>query len=230
MDTLIRKSLKDVAIEKIKQYIVEHNLQPGDPFPNEKEIIELLGVSRTVVREALKSLETIGILKLKPGDGIFVSNASLEQLMDQFYFRWFGNQQKMMELQEIRLILEVAAVELVIMRAEPQMLNELDEWNDKMEQAIRNSEPLIEQDIGFHRTLFKLTGNESFYEFSEVISKFFMEVRHKRLSASGGRVTLDDHRRITQSIKEKNIGQAKEHMLKHLSKSRALKEPEGNGT
>jgi DNA-binding FadR family transcriptional regulator len=51
----------------------------------------------------------------------------------------------------------------------------------------------------------------------------------KRHSASGGCVMLDDHRRITQSIKEKNIGQAKEHMSKHLSKSRALKEPEGNG-
>lgn len=226
MESLVRKSLKDVAIEKIKQYIVEHNLKSGDPFPNEKEIIELLGVSRTVVREALKSLETVGILKLKPGDGIFVSDASLEQLMDQFYFRWFGNQQKMMELQEIRAILEVAAVELVILRADTKALEELDGWNDKMEDAIRHSQPLVEQDIGFHRTLFKLTGNETFYEFSEVISKFFTEVRHKRLSSSGGRGTLEDHRRITQSIKDKDIGQAKDYMMKHLAKSRALRESE----
>ncbi|WP_176706332.1 hypothetical protein [Paenibacillus hemerocallicola] len=45
-----------------------------------------------------------------------------------------------------------------------------------------------------------------------------MEVRHKRLSASGGRITPDDHRRITLSIKEHVVGQAKEHTLKHLNK------------
>ncbi|TNJ64935.1 GntR family transcriptional regulator [Paenibacillus hemerocallicola] len=50
MNALNRKSLYDTAIEKSKQDIIEHNLQPGDPFPNMKEIIELLGVSRTVVR------------------------------------------------------------------------------------------------------------------------------------------------------------------------------------
>jgi DNA-binding FadR family transcriptional regulator len=225
MDMLVRKSLKDVAMDQIKQYIMEHNLQAGDPFLNEKEIIDLLGVSRTVVREALKSLETIGILKLKPGDGIFVSVASLGPIMDQFYFRWFGNQQKMLELQEIRLILETSAVELVILRAEPGMLAELDRWNDQMEQSILKAEPIIDIDIGFHRTLFKLTGNEAFYEMSEVISKFFTEVRKKRLSSSAnGHTTLEDHKLITQMIKEKNIAQAKMCMMMHLNKSRALKE------
>lgn len=229
MDTLIRKSLKDVAIDNIKAYIVEHRLQPGDPFPNEKEIIELLGVSRTVVREALKSLETLGILKLKPGDGIFVGSATLAPLMDQFYMRWFGDTKKMVELQEIRTVLELAAIDMVVLRAEDQELEQLEGWNERMEQAIRESSPLVELDIGFHRTLFKLTGNETFYEFSEVISKFFTEVRQKRLSVSGGRVTLDDHRRITRCIRERKAAEAKEYMLKHLLQSRALKHAGSSG-
>lgn len=223
MDALIRKSLKDVAIEQIKQYIVEHQLKPGDPFPNEKEIIELLGVSRTVVREALKSLETLGILRLKPGDGIFVADATLAPLMDQFYMRWLGSTKKMVELHEIRTVLELAAIDMVVQRADAQALAQLDEWNERMERAIRDSLPLVELDIGFHRTLFKLTGNETFFEFSEVIGKFFTEVRQKRLSSSGGHVTLDDHRRITRCIRERKAAEAKEHMLKHLLQSRALK-------
>jgi DNA-binding FadR family transcriptional regulator len=220
MEPLIRKSLKDVVIDKVKQYIVENDLKAGDRFLNEKEIVDMLKVSRTVVREALKSLETIGILKLKPGDGIYVSTASLQQLMDQFYFRWLGDRKKMRELLETRIILELAAVELAVSKATPQQLQELDEWNDRMEQAIRDKQPIFDTDIGFHRTIFKITGNDTFYELSEVINLFFSEIRSNIAFPSYGH-TLEDHRLITESIRAKAVTQAKEAMSMHLNQLKA---------
>jgi GntR family transcriptional repressor for pyruvate dehydrogenase complex len=224
MKPLKRLNLKDIVVEKLHKYIVDKQLQPGDRFLNEKEIIHLVGVSRTVVREALQALEAVGVLQIKPGDGIFVYESSMRHLVKQFAFRWSRDQTRMLELLETRLMLELSAIDLVVKRGitkatfKIEQLNELDDNIEQMARAIERNQPIINEDIDFHRILFKLTGNQTFYELSEVITQYFDEVRLTRLSEEKGYgQTLIEHQQIVSCIKQKDSEGAKKVMIKHLS-------------
>ncbi|GGD56395.1 FadR/GntR family transcriptional regulator [Paenibacillus nasutitermitis] len=234
MKPLKRMSLKDVVIRKLHDYIAEHGLQPGDRFLNEKEIVHLVGASRTVVREALKAMEAVGVVRIKPGDGVFVNESSVHHLVNQFSFRWSRDRTRMLELLETRTMLELSAIELIVMRrcenqASPIAVDfrEIDANLEQMERAIQLKKSLVEDDIEFHRTLFRMTGNRTFYELSEVITQYFNEVRERRISeADGYGSTFVEHARIVQLLKQSDAEGAKKAMIDHLS---PLKEMIANG-
>ncbi len=224
MKPLKRMNLKDIVVEKLHKYIVDHGLQPGDRFLNEKEIIQLAGVSRTVVREALQALESVGVLRIKPGDGNFVYESSMHHLVNQFAFRWSRDQSRMLELLETRLMLELSAIDLVVKGLNSKTsdkitaITELDDRVEHMAMAIAKNQPILEEDIEFHRTLFKLTGNQTFYELSEVITQYFNEVRSLRLSETKGYgQTLVEHKQIVSFLRQRDVQGAKKMMAKHLS-------------
>jgi len=222
MKPLKRMNLKDVVIEKLHKYIAENQLKPGDRFLNEKEIIELVGVSRTVVREALKALEAVGVLQIKPGNGIFVHESSVHHLVQQFSFRWSRDRSRMLELLETRMMLELSAIELIIRRLDVNPLAvefmELDAAMEEMAVAIKLMQPIMEHDISFHRKLFRMTGNQTFYELSEVITQYFDEIRERRTSVvEGYGDTLIEHTQIVHFIKLKDMENAKRMMIKHLT-------------
>lgn len=228
MKPLKRMSLKDVVVEKLHKYIVDHKLQPGDRFLNEKEIIQLTGVSRTVVREALKAMEAVGVLRIKPGDGVFVDESSMDHLISQYAFRWSRNQSRMLELLETRMMLELSAIELIVRRQQtrPGVAEELDQLETQLERmasAIRLKRPIIEEDVAFHRTLFRLTGNQTFYELSEIITQYFDELRQSRMSEAGAYGhTLSEHAELVDLIRRQETEQAKQVMIEHLNPLREI--------
>ncbi|QNK59251.1 FadR/GntR family transcriptional regulator [Paenibacillus sp. PAMC21692] len=217
LEPIVRTSLKEQAIAKIREFITDGSFRAGHRFYSEKELIERLEMSRTVIREALKSLETIGLLLIKPGDGIYVSEASISHIVNQVSFGWTQNPERMRELLETRVMLEKAALELIISRSQPIALDTLERINAQMAAAIENGESIIELDIAFHRSLFQLTGNATFQELSEVISAFFHDWRDQLLDKESGYITLRDHEEITQAIAKKNTAAAKTWLEHHLS-------------
>jgi len=242
MKPLKRMSLKDIVIRKLHDYITAQGLQPGDRFLNEKEIVQLVGASRTVVREALKAMEAVGVVRIKPGDGVFVHESSVHHLIHQFSFRWSRDRSRMLELLETRTMLELSAIELIVKRADESPENsaavdfrDIDANLEQMGQAIRLNQSIVEADIEFHRTLFQMTGNRTFYELSEVITQYFNEIRERRISEPGvyGN-TLVEHARIVQLLKSKDAEGAKKVMIDHLNplkeliaKSRDAEEQDG---
>ena len=69
-----KKSLVDIVVDQLIGYILRDNMQPGDKIPTEAELIQMLGVSRSTVREAVRRLETRNILEVRQGAGTFVSD------------------------------------------------------------------------------------------------------------------------------------------------------------
>src|SRR5699024_10244098 len=99
-----KKSLKQTVIEELKQYIIDHQLVAGDKLPTERTFTELFGVSRSVVREALSYLENVGILRIRQGQGAFLSESNIEKLMDSFFFLWQINNANIREFLGLRVI------------------------------------------------------------------------------------------------------------------------------
>jgi DNA-binding FadR family transcriptional regulator len=85
-----KQPLYKVVQEEIKSYIVRHELKPGDPIPNEMELIRMFGVSRTVIREAVKSLEALSILEVRAGSGLFLRNFSFDPIFDHLAYRYYA--------------------------------------------------------------------------------------------------------------------------------------------
>ena len=121
MSTIKRVPLQSEIIEFIKQYIDKNNLRSGDRLPSQGELVELLGVSRSSIREAIKTLEAKDALEVVNGKGIFVKDGSSNSISAQIEFG--KEKEAILELLEVRRILEKEIIRLVIQNATEEELD-----------------------------------------------------------------------------------------------------------
>lgn len=209
-----KKKLGDIVTERIKSLIVTNKLQTGDKLPSEKELMELLGVSRTVVREALKTLQVVGVVRTKSGEGIFVDDPSFKIVTNHVSFQWQNDAKKMKELLETRKLLELDAIELAIAHYDQSLIEAMEQWNEKINEQKVHFEVI---DKGFHRSLFQAGGNSVFLQFSDILSEFFNAVGNDDPSyEEKAYQSYIEHKDIIHWIKRKNVKCAKQSMLLHL--------------
>jgi GntR family transcriptional regulator, transcriptional repressor for pyruvate dehydrogenase complex len=206
--------LHSVVAEKIQQMIEAEGLQPLSRLPPERTLGEQFGVSRTVVREALKVLIARGVLKEVPGKGTFVWQNATEPLKDLFQDLVARSGPKgRTNLFEVRRVLEVEIAGLAAERAEPRELAELKRINNALEQMNREPEPWSEQrlrryndlEFDFHLTLAKCTKNDLFVALLSALSGAFHEswtCIHDRAEARSGGVEL--HSKILKAVRAKD--------------------------
>src|SRR5262245_44382404 len=108
--------------EEIKAYILEHGLKAGDPLPPETELSQQLYVSRNSVREAVKSLEALGILEARPGAGLFVRAFSFDPLLENLGYGLLFDLKQLSDLLEVRALLEIGMVPRVVKMATPEQI------------------------------------------------------------------------------------------------------------
>ncbi|MBP1990798.1 FadR/GntR family transcriptional regulator [Paenibacillus eucommiae] len=209
-----KRTLSDIVTERIKSYILNNRLVAGDKLPSEKELIEQLGVSRTVVREALKILQMVGVIRIKSGEGIFVDDPSLKSVVSHFSFQWRNDATKMNELLETRIVLELGAIDMAIKHYSPALIEEMEIWNEKI-RVKKNG--FDQEDLGFHRSLFQATGNSVYLQLSEILTDFFNAVHTDNFHYEQElRQSFEQHAEIISWIKRKNAKMAKQIMMLHL--------------
>lgn len=124
-----RQKLSDVIVEDVKRWIVAERKQPGDRLPNEKELIELFGYSKSTVREALKALEVRGLIAIRtgPGGGAYLQQVSVdhasEPLRNFLHFHHLDGH----HIYQLRKVLEPELAVSVVGRLEPAQLARLEE-------------------------------------------------------------------------------------------------------
>ncbi|MBO1004824.1 FadR/GntR family transcriptional regulator [Pseudogracilibacillus auburnensis] len=212
-----RKTLSEIASDRIKEYIAEKNYQPGDRLPSEKEIIDMLGVSRTIVREALKTLQSQGWIEIKQGLGIFVSDIQLESIIQNMSPFITFDFKRMKDVIDTRIVLELGAIELVIEHDQIDNIKELVKWNESyLKKALRGEIPKKE-DMFFHQSLFKATNNETYIQLSSFITKYFdMSQSEEKISVDEYKAAYEEHKMIIDLIFLKKKEEAKQVMRQHL--------------
>lgn len=152
-------SLTDQAIVKIRELITSGELHPGDRLPPEPDLGRRLGLSRSSLREAVRALTLIGVLKVRQGDGTYVTSLDAHQLLDVMAFvaDLFGDQ-TILELFEIRRLLEPAATAKAAGLISDDQLATLRKLMFSMESAATVQE-LVEADAQFHDAITQCTGN-----------------------------------------------------------------------
>lgn len=216
---LERQTLQEKAVGVIKAFIVENGLKPGDRLPTEHEMAEQLATGRSSVREAMKALETIGVIQSRPKVGCVVKSVDLSLLSRHTSFSEQVSGVSTAELLEAREFLETHIISQVIQKGDPAVLGEMAEGLRMGEEAVAGTRDWREAEKQFHAALFRGAHNSVLQGFSEVIEGFFsgLQTQYNSL-ASGSRKWLDDHRGIYEAVKDRNTALAQALMRVRLGR------------
>ncbi|MDQ6905909.1 MAG: GntR family transcriptional regulator [Chloroflexota bacterium] len=164
-EPLRAETIYRAAQARIKQYIVQHRLAPGDAIPTETTLARELGISRNTLREALKALATAGIVETRHGLGTYVGQASLGPLIDGMAFNLLQNigrdTRTLREMLQLREILEVALVRQMSGLHTPEQLLRLGECVVRMEADAAQEIMDPHVDRAFHDMLYEPLDNHA---------------------------------------------------------------------
>ena len=209
------------VVERLATEIGSGRLGPGARLPTEQEMMAALGVSRTVVREAVAALRAQGLVTTRQGLGAFVASDPQRR---PFRIDPDGLQSidAVVDLMELRMAVEIETAGLAAERATAKQIRGISQALAAMDRAIRRGEAAIDEDYRFHRAIAEATGNTQFPRFLEYLGRFIIPRRTVRVS--GGRAYLDafqhEHCAIHDAIRKHDSAAARAAMRQHLLKSR----------
>jgi GntR family transcriptional regulator, transcriptional repressor for pyruvate dehydrogenase complex len=198
--------------------IASSDLKPGDMLPPERELGKQFGVSRTVIREAVRALKGKGLLDVRSGSGVrivAVDESTVRESMRHFVH---GSMVDYSKVDEVRRVLEVAAAGLAAERATPEDLEQIDDTLERFARESSDLEASVRIDIEFHRAVAAATHNELFLVLHDSIGEMLFEVRRRNLSRGPGErdLVVEMHRRIRNGIAEHDAHAAQQAMRDHL--------------
>jgi GntR family transcriptional repressor for pyruvate dehydrogenase complex len=215
-------ALTDEAIARIRAMIQSGDLPPGSRLPSENQLAAQLGISRSGIREAVKVLEAARVLDVRRGDGTFVTSLAPALLLEGIGFAFDLLQgDTLLEVMEVRRLLEPAATAVAAERITEEQLEELSDLMQRMRAVADDAEKLMQTDIAFHRTIILATGNETLTSLLDGLSGRTVRARIWRGLVLGNvaQNTIDEHEAIYLALKAGNQSLAKAAALIHVSTS-----------
>jgi GntR family transcriptional repressor for pyruvate dehydrogenase complex len=214
--------LPDKVASAILESILVEDLSPGDALPTERELAEQFGVSRTVIREAVRALSAKGLLEVRGGSGVRVAAVEARTVSDAMQLFVWSSTVEMAKLHEVRSMLEITAAGLAAERASAADLALLETSLGVMERALDDNEAAAQADVEFHRLIAATTHNELFVVLHDSIGGALVQVRRENLALGRERraQALAVHRGILERIAAGDVGGAREAMRAHLDEVR----------
>jgi DNA-binding FadR family transcriptional regulator len=212
-------AVTDDAVEKLKAMITSGQLRPGDRLPREADLAANLGLSRSSLREAVRALSMVRILDVRQGDGTYVSSLAADSLVEALSFIVeFHRDTSVLELLEVRRILEPAGCARATLAASPEQLAEIGEILDR---ATPDSsvDDLVAADIEFHRAIAVASGNAVLASLIESLSGPTQRARIWRGMTQDGALprTLAEHRSIYDAMVRRDPAMASSWATVHVA-------------
>ncbi len=209
------------VVRQIKDTILSGGMKPGDRLPPERELVEWFQVSRISIREALKSLETSGLLTIKPGSGVFVAQLNSKPMSDSLSSILRIQKASIHQLTEARAIFEPSIAKLACERTKPEDLRRLEQNIEEAAAILQSNRSARSKNIEFHSLIAESTHNPvltlTVKTLLDVLQEMSLEIvddspKNLRLSRS----SVDCHRRILKAFHEKKSQKVCDLMLDHI--------------
>lgn len=209
------------AVQRIQAMILEGPLAPGERLPAQRELAEQLGISRASLREALSVLETLGLVRVEVGRGVFVvepGGGAAGRIPEP---RWrFADRYSQHEVYETRLTLEPRAAGLAAVKSAVGPLAEIGRSVDGMRRAVESGDliAVAECDSVFHRTIVECSGNRMFVELFRTVNGVMDEIQrlpfihHDRIWE-----TVHEHEAILAALGDRDAAAASSAMARHIT-------------
>lgn len=217
-----RHSLTQQCVESMKQHLAVAGLRAGDRLPTEPEWVERLGVSRLVVREALQTLAGMGLIDIQQGRGAFVRDTAQISVFDQLTFGLDLDQLRYDDVIEARVMLDLAVLELCMLRASPAAVRELESIVGLIAQAEAAGQPSEDLHREFHRGMLRAAGNPLIERIGLALLDTCWRIGERMTnlvhasSHPGGYHHAESHQSLLDAIKAGDLAQSRRLVAEHF--------------
>ena len=205
-------------VENLINLIKKHSLQMGDKLPSERQLCEIIGVSRPILREALKALQVMNIIDIRQGAGAYVKSLEPKDIIEHLDIVFHLDSSLYRDLYEARRVLEAAVAG---MAAQNISNTEIEAITENIHQAavhIDDEQIFLERDLELHEIIMRSAGNRIIPIFMQSINKLALLVRKQTNTQLQIRQnTIQDHELIIQALKRRNPAEAARAMERHIT-------------
>lgn len=208
--------LSEKVAKDIQQMIKDEGLQPGDKLPNELEMMSIINVGRSTIREAIKILVAAGMLEVKRGRGTFVGmNPGVGK--DPLGVKFIDDENMLLHFYEMRLILEPAVARLAVERGTEEDFEKIKKAFGKVHDKIRNGGDHSEEDIHFHNAIAEATHNPIMERVIPIVNQGILEGYSKtKDNPYVAQDVLEQHEAVMEAIEERDGTRASAAMKRHI--------------
>jgi GntR family transcriptional repressor for pyruvate dehydrogenase complex len=214
---LIRRNKVYEEVAKQIERLILKKLNPGDKLPSERELAEMLKVSRSSIRDAIRSLELMGLVEPRQGAGTIVLETSVDGLANPFANALKRRQELVGEFLDFRKMLEPPLAARAAMHASAEEISEMEEILQRQAEKQSQGEPAVAEDTEFHYSVALASGNSVVLKVLDNLMDLLRDTRERSLQVEGRpQKSLTGHRRILAAIQRHDAEAAKAAMRRHI--------------
>ncbi|MHB0868409.1 MAG: FadR/GntR family transcriptional regulator [Chloroflexota bacterium] len=209
------------AQRQLKEYIRSHSLRPGDPLPPEATLAHDLGMSRLSLREAMKSLESLGIVDAQHGNGVFVRAFSFDPILENLPYSLGDDGRSLRELHQVREALEEGLIGMVMDRIGPSDLEALEAIVVEMDVRVKQGKPFGDQDRALHQRLFSGLDNSLVRRLIDLFWESYHRLEGEVVSHEPDpHGAVEVHRAVVRALRSGDRARAVQALTDHFASSR----------
>jgi GntR family transcriptional repressor for pyruvate dehydrogenase complex len=207
-----RNKVYEEVAKQIERLIVK-KLKPGDKLPSERELADMLQVSRSSIRDAIRSLELVGLVEPRQGAGTIVRESATEPFANALERK----QKLVTELLDFRKMLEPPLAARAATHASTEEMSEMEEILERQEEKQDRGEVTIVEDAEFHYSVALASGNSVVLKVIDILMDLLRDTRERSLQLRGRpQKSLAGHKKILMAIKRRDAEAAKSAMRRHI--------------
>jgi len=218
-----RRGLQAEIQDIVKRYIIDHRFKPGDALPGEGELAKQMGISRPSLREAMKVLQTIGVIETRHGSGTYVGSFSLNPFAEGMAFQILiaaqhseSAPQELLDLVDLREAMETSQMRKVVGLHTDEQIANMRSLQREMAKAKSRAAGFGERDLALHQLFYQPLQSRVYNEFI----RMFWRISNLTIgpySEADRERTIKDHERIIDAIASKDTDEAVEAVRAHIN-------------
>jgi len=229
--TPIKKTrVAEEVADRIRMLMLDGTFPPGQPLPSERHLAERFGVSRGSIRDALRTLETIGLLETRHGQGTFPHELSVDRLVAPLASVMAYRPDLQDELLDVRRMFEPAVARAAALRATEEDLDDLQRILETQRQKLKRGEAAIAEDTAFHAILARATRNRVVISIMATLNDLLVDSRTQSLRQKGRPArSIDGHEAVVTALRRRDGDGASQAMRNHIDQIADLHAPAHKG-
>jgi len=222
-----RRKLYQEVVDRLVAQISGGAYAPGDQLPSERELMKLFGVGRPAIREALQTLDRMGIITVSHGERARVTEPDagtvIEQIAATARHMLLTSPQTLDHLKQARLFFEVGMVRIAADTADDADVERLRQRLEDHREALQDLGRFLEMDKRFHREIAAISGNPIYAAVSQAVFQWLEEFHVELVRLPGAeQITLDEHQAIFEAVAARDPERAATAMTQHLTRANGL--------
>jgi len=223
LERIRRTKVYEEVAEQLQRLILDGYFKPGDKLPTERELAEAFGVSRASVRDAVRSLELLGLVEPRQGQGRVVRDLSPDGLVRPLASMLVRHRALLGELLEVRKILEPPIAARAALLATPEEIEQMEAIVERQAEKLARGELPIDEDTEFHYLIATAARNSVILQVIDVLMDLLRESRQQSLQVQGRpQKSVEGHKSILQAIRRRDPQAAEAAMRQHLDEIEAV--------